>query len=61
MEPKPFNGNTTQVWLSTFKHYFIAVGPTYTATEAADTLAVCQYAVALMAGNAIRWKDRLDV
>ena len=37
------------------------VGLTYIATEAADIKAVCQYAVALMAGNAARWMDRLEV
>ena len=52
-EPKPFNGNTMQahIWLSALKQYFIAIGLVYKATEASGTLAVCQYAVALMAGN----------
>ena len=42
-EPKPFNGNTIQahIWLSTLECYFIAVGLTYTAIEAADTEAAC--------------------
>ena len=55
-KPKPFNGNPMQahMWLSAVKHYFIVVGLTYTATEAADTEAVCQYAVALMSSNAVR-------
>ena len=44
-----------------FKKNFIAIGLTYKATKAADTLAACQYAVALMAGNATRWMDRLEV
>ena len=48
-------------WLSTLKRYFIAVGLTYKATEAADTLAACQDTVALMTGNAARWMDRLEV
>ena len=62
-ELKPFTGNTILAcaWLSTLKWYFIAVGLTYKATKAADTLAVGQYAVALMAGNATRWIDRLEV
>ena len=38
--------------LSALKGYFITVGITYKATEAADTLAACYYAVVLMAGNA---------
>ena len=56
MEPKPFTGNTTKshAWFSTLKCYFIVVGLTYTATEAAETEAACQYAVALMAGNTAR-------
>ena len=43
VEPEPFNGNTTQacVCLSTLKRYFIAIGLTYKATGAADTLAEC--------------------
>ena len=49
------------VWLSTLKRYFIAVGLVYKATEASDTLAACQYAVVLMAGNVARWMDRLEV
>ena len=59
----PFNGNTTQAqaWLSTVKHYFIALVITYVATDSADTEAACQYAVALMAGNTTRWMDRLKV
>ena len=63
MEPKLFNGNNMQAhaWLSTFKRYFIASGLTYKASDAAKTLAVCQYAVLLMAGNAARWMDRLEV
>ena len=62
-EPKPFNGNTMQAraWLSALKRYFIAIGLIYKATEASGTLAACQYAVALMAGNAARWMDRLEV
>ena len=62
-EPKPFNGYTMQahVWLYTLKWYFIAVGLIYKATEASGTLAACQYAVALMAGNGARWMDRLEV
>ena len=39
----------------------IAIGLIYKATEAADTLAACQYAVVLMAGNAARWLYRLEV
>ena len=63
VEPKPFNSNTMQAcaWLSTLKQYLIIVGLTYKATEVADTLAACQYAVALMAGNGARWMDRLEV
>ena len=63
VEPKPFNGNTTQAcaWLSALKRYFIAVGLIYKATEASGTLAAYQYAVALMAGNTARWMDRLEV
>ena len=55
-EPKLFYSNTMQarIWLSTFKHHFMAVGLTYTATKAADTEAVCQYVVAQMSGNAAR-------
>ena len=62
-EPKPFNGNTTQActWLSALKRYFIAIGLIYKATKASGTLAACQYAVALMAGNVARWMDRLEV
>ena len=54
MELKPFNGNTMQAWawLSTLKHYFIILGTTYMATDAADTEAAYQHAVALMGGNA---------
>ena len=51
----------TQAWFFALRHYFITVGIIYTATEAADTEAVCQYAVALMVGNATRWMDRLEV
>ena len=63
VEPKPFNGNTmqAQTWLFTLKQYFIAIGLIYKATKAAETLAACQYAVALMAGNAARWMNRLEV
>ena len=63
MEPKPFNGNTMQAhtWLFTLKLYFIAVGLIYKATKASGTLTVYQYAVALMASNAARWMDRLEV
>ena len=43
-----------QACLSTLKHYSIAVGITYIATEAANTEAMCQYAVVLMQGNATR-------
>ena len=39
-------------WLSTLNQYLIAVGLTYKAAKAADTLAACQYAVVLMASNA---------
>ena len=62
-EPKPFNSNTIQAcaWLSALKWYFIVVGLTFTATEAADMEAACQYTVVLMAGNAARWIDRLEV
>ena len=42
------------MWLSVLKRYFIMVGLTHTATKAADTEAMYQYAVALMAGNAVR-------
>ena len=49
------------LWLSTLKQYFVVVGLTYTATKAADTEAMCQYTVVLMAGNAARWIDRLEV
>ena len=48
-------------WLSALKKYFIAIGLVYKATEASGTLAACQYTVALMAGNAARWMDRLEV
>ena len=41
-----------KVWLSGIKHYFIAVGITYIASNAANTEAAYQYAVALMGGNA---------
>ena len=41
-------------WLSTLKHYFFVVSLIFTATEAANMEAVCQYAVTLMAGNAAR-------
>ena len=53
VEPRSFNSNTmqAQACLSTLKHYFIAVGITYTATKAADTEAACQYAVVLIAGK----------
>ena len=47
--------------LSALKQYFIAVGLIYKATKASGTLAACQYAMALMAGNAARWMDRLEV
>ena len=55
-EPKPSKGNTTQAqaWLFTLKYYFIVVGVTYMAIKAADTETVCQYGVALMAGNTAR-------
>ena len=42
------------MWLSALKQYFIAIGLTYKATKAANTLAVCQYAVVLMAGKVAR-------
>ena len=48
-------------WLFALEHYFIAVGLTYMATEAADTEAVCQYTVVLMAGIAARYLDKLKV
>ena len=62
-EPKPFNGNTTQACaeLSILKCYFFMVDLTYTATKAADTEAACQYAVVLMASNAVRYMNRLEV
>ena len=43
VESRPFNGNTTQAqsWFFALNCYFIAVGITYMATEAADTEAVC--------------------
>ena len=55
-EPKPFNGNTMQAyaWLSALKRCFIAIGLFYKATKASGTLAVCQYAMALMASNEAR-------
>ena len=37
------------------------VGLTYTATKAAGMEAAYQYAVVLMAGNAARWMDSLEV
>ena len=49
------------VWLSALKQYYIAIGLDYKATEASGTLAACQYAVALIACNAARWMDRLEV
>ena len=49
------------ICLSALKWYFIAIGLTYKATKAADTLAACHYAVALIAGNAVRWMDRPEV
>ena len=63
VEPKLFNGNTMQAyaWLSALKWYFITVGLTYAATKAADTLAACQYTVALKSSNTARWIDRLEV
>ena len=63
VDPKPFDSNTMQarMWLSTLKCYFIVVGLIYTATEAADTEAACQYTVVLMAGNIARWMDKLEV
>ena len=63
VEPKSFNGNTMQghAWLSILKCYFIVLGLTFTAAEAADTEAVCQYAVVLMASNTARWIDKLEV
>ena len=48
-------------WLSALKCYFFAVGLVYKATKAFSTLAACQFAVALMAGNVARWMDRLEV
>ena len=50
-----------QACLSTLICYFIVVGITYIATEAANTEAVCQYAVVLMGGNAARCMDRLEI
>ena len=52
-----------QVWACFFalKCYFIVVGITYIATEAANTKAVCQYAMVLMGSNAARCMDRLEV
>ena len=63
VETKPFNRNNMQAcaWLSALEWYFIEVGLTYAATEAADTLAAYQYEVVLMSGNAARWMDRLEV
>ena len=49
------------MWLSALKCYFIVVGLTYTAIEAADTEAAHKYAVVLMASNTARWMDRLEV
>ena len=62
-ELKLFNSNTTQAqaWLSALKHHFIVVGITYIATNAANTEAVCYYTKFLMAGNAVRWMDKLEV
>ena len=56
LELKPFNDNIMQahVWLSALKCYFIAVVLTYTATRTANTEALCQYTVVLMAGNTAR-------
>ena len=52
----PVNGNTAhaRAWFSALKHDFIIVGITSTATKKADTEAVYQYAVALIASNAAR-------
>ena len=36
---------------------FISIGNIYIGTEAADTEAVCQYAVALLGGNIAWWMD----
>ena len=50
-----------RVWFSTLKYYFIMVGITYVATDAANTEAAYQYAVAIMGGNDARGMDRLKV
>ena len=49
-----------QARLSAWKCCFIVVGIIYIATKAADTEAVCQYAVKLMGGNAKRCINRLE-
>ena len=48
-------------WFSALKHYFIVVGITYVATEAADTEAAYQYTVRLMGSNAARWIVMLEI
>ena len=56
MDPKPINDKIIQAWawLSALKCYFIIIGITCIATKAADAEAACQYAMALMGGNAAR-------
>lgn len=62
-EPKHFagKGQEARSWLSALKRYYIAVGIKFVTTEEHTTLQACQYAVALMTGNAARWVDRLEV
>ena len=62
-EPKHFagKGQEARSWLSALKRYYIAVGINYVTAEGQATLQACQYAVALMTGNAARWVDRLEV
>ena len=39
----------------------MVVGVTYTVTKAANTETAYQYAEVLIAGNAARWMDRLEL
>ena len=49
------------MWLSALKRYYIAVGINYVTAEGKVKLQACQYAIALMTGNAAHWVDRLEV
>ena len=58
-EPKHFTGKQADAksWISTLKRYFLAVGVPYTGD---GTERAARYAIALMAGNASKWVDRLE-